>query len=760
MKTTSSTPVSSRELIALGALLTLGPATAAEPVNPAAEPPAEDNPQSLGDLLVEAVRESLYKPEKLQTTKYTVPLRDVPQTVSVIPQEVIREQNASTLRDVLRNVPGISMQAGEGGGGPAGDNLAIRGFTARSDIFVDGIRDTAGGGYIRDPFNFEQVEVTKGPSSANAGRGSTGGSVNIATKTPHLGNAYGLMLGGGSDDYFRGTFDVNQEIPGVQGAALRVNGVYHDQGIAGRDYVEQERWGISPSLALGLGTDTRFTMSYSHLEQDNVPDYGIPWISKAKSDAFQLGGLNIHPGIPPVSFDNYYGNLNRDYEETVTDILTATIEHDFSEDFKIRNTTRFGQNDRDSITTAPRFVSGTNGTSTINQQFQSRDQVDTSFANQTELRYDFQTASLKHQMVAGLEVSREESKNRGRVASSTPTSDLFNPNPWSGFGGTISYNGAATSVAVDSISAYLFDTIKFNRQWELSGGLRFDHLHTNYDSIAPQSQASHDAGNLDYEQVSFGQDMLSYRAALVYKPQDNGSVYLGYGTSFNASSENLAYIAHPIRHAYGTTSPNSTLSLLGADPEKSTTIELGSKWEFFDDNLMVSGALFRTDKTNARTTDPVTPDIVSLSGEQVVQGVELGFTGQINDSWRLIGGYTHLESEVKKSSVATEIGSEISNTPEDSFSLWTVHDLPGGVEVGVGAQYVGDRFNNANTTTRQSAPSYFLIDAMVGYELNKNVSFRLNAYNLADEDYIDRVGGGHFVSGAGRSFVLSTNITF
>lgn len=749
MKSTVNTirpSTNTREMLALTALLAAGPAVAAEKPATTAEKkedaPVSGETQTLGDLIVEAVRSSLYKPEKLQTTKYTVPLRDVPQTVSVIPKEVIREQNASSLRDVLRNVPGISMQAGEGGGGPAGDNLAIRGFAARSDIFVDGLRDTAGGGYIRDSFNFEQVEVTKGPSSSNAGRGSTGGSVNIATKTPHLGNSYEAMLGGGSDNYFRGTFDVNQEIPTLQGAALRFNGVYHSQDIPGRDHVENERWGIAPSLAFGLGTDTRFSLSYSHLEQDNVPDYGIPWVSSAKAAA-----LGIAPGIPPVSFENFYGNLNRDYEKTTTDILTATLEHDFNENLKVRNVTRFGRNDRDSIATAPRFLNGTDASTTITQQFQSRDQIDSSFANQTEVRYDFETGSLKHQLVGGFEMSLESSKNRGRSASgTTPQTDLYHPNPYAPFTGTISYNGQVATVDVATVSAYVFDTIKFNEKWEINGGLRWDHLDTDYNSISPTAASP-------IESIEFGNDLLSYRAAIVYKPQKNGSIYLGYGTSFNPSSENLAYIAHP-------TPANSTRSLLAADPEKSSTLELGTKWEIFNDKLMLTGAIFRTDKSDTRTTDPANPTVITLTGDQRVQGVELGFTGQITDTWRLIGGYTHLDSEVRKSAVPAERGSELSNTPDNSFSLWTVHDLPAGFQIGVGAQYVGDRFNSNNSLTRQVAPDYLLFDGMIGYKLNDHVSFRLNAYNLGDKKYIDRVGGGHFVPGQGRSVVLSTNFTF
>ncbi len=177
--------------------------------------------------------------------------------------------------------------------------------------------------------------------------------------------------------------------------------------------------------------------------------------------------------------------------------------------------------------------------------------------------------------------------------------------------------------------------------------------------------------------------------------------------------------------------------------------------------LLLTGAIFRTDKTNARTEDPTDPaDVITLDGEQRVQGFEFGFTGLITEKWRVIGGYTFLDSEIRSSNNALEVGNEISNTPDNSFTLWTVHDLPAGFQVGLGTQYVGSRYNTTNGSTRQQAPSYSVIDAMVGYQLNENVAFRLNAYNLGDKDYIDRVGGGHYVPGQGRSVVLTADIKF
>ena len=730
--------ISSRELFALGTLLSLGHATAEPAVATTAAtepPPSEENPQKLTDLIVEAARGSLYKTEKLQTPKTTVPLRDVPQTVTVIPEAVIKEQGATSLRDILKNVPGISMQAGEGGV-PNGDNLSIRGFNARTDLFVDGVRDF--GGYSRDPFNLEQVEVTKGPSSSNGGRGSTGGAVNLGSKMPTLKNRYELMLGGGTDQYGRATFDANQTIPGIEGAALRVNGMVHTQDVPGRDEVSQERWGIAPTIAFGLGTDTRFTLGFFHLDQENVPDNGVPFVPRTGNNT------GLPSGIPNVDFDNWYGLLSRDYEDIQTSMLTGILEHDFNDDLKLRNTTRYGITDRDSITTAPRFDnSGADAADVRRTDWKSRDQTDTIFANQTNLRFDFETGRVKHELVSGIEISRETSRNYGRkdLNGGGPNTDLEFPNPRQPYIPNIVRDGAVTDTIADSMALYAFDTLKLGEHWQLSGGLRWDSFNVDYTSRSSTGAVT---------RLQRDDRMLSYRAAVTYKPTESGSIYLGYGTSFNPSAEGLTL---------GNTA--TATNNLNTDPEQNRTLELGTKWDLFDDKLSLTAALFRTDKTNARTEDPAdATDIVVLQGEQRVQGFELGLTGEITESWHLLGGYTWLDSEIRESKNPLEVGNELMNTPEHSFNLWSVHTLPGGFEVGGGVQFTGDRFNNNNRNTRQTAQDFLLFDAMISYKLNEHVTFRLNGYNLADEEYADRLGGGHFVPGTGRSFVFSTNITF
>ncbi|WP_367872302.1 TonB-dependent receptor [Luteolibacter sp. Populi] len=737
-------------LAVTGTLLALGQ-LAAQTAVPAEKKKDEgaQKTDALSDVVVDANKDKqLYKPENLQSPKFTKPIRDIPQTLTVVPEEVIQQQNATNLRDVLRNVPGISMQAGEGGGGPAGDNFSIRGFSARSDIFVDGLRDTSGGGYSRDPFNLEQVEVAKGPASTTNGRGSTGGSLNLSSKTPKLDAGYGLMLGGGTDDYFRGTFDVNQPIPKLNGAAFRVNGVYHTQDIAGRDFVENERWGIAPSLAFGLGTDTRVTLSYLHLEQDNVPDYGIPFVPRTSVNPALPGG------IPAVDFDNYYGILGRDYEKIQTDLITLEFEHDFSDVLKLHSATRVGRSVRDSVTSAPRFVNGvvppgsptgsTFPTTTLNRQFQSRDQIDETISHVTDLRFDFSTGPINHELIGGVELARENSTNYGRSAPAAPTTDLYHPTPWDPYTGSPVRNGAVSDATADSYGFFLFDTAEIGEHWLVTLGGRWDSFDATYTNLPATFAVGPPASRGVY--LARTDQEFSYRGAVTYKPCEQGSIYLGYGTSFNPSTEGLTYSTSP--------------ALVATDPEESETIELGTKWDLFEEKLQLTAALFRTDKTNARTTDPVT-SVITITGEQRVQGLELGAAGRITDEWAIFGGYTYMDSEVLDSVAPLEIGNEVSNTPQHSFSLWTTYALPYGFTIGAGTQYVDSRYNNhSNRNTRQEVPSYTLIDAMVAYKVNDNLTFQLNGKNLADKDYVDRVGGGHFVPGEGRSFVLSALMNF
>jgi catecholate siderophore receptor len=662
----------------------------------------------------------------VSTPKLTEPLRDIPQTITVISRAVMEEQGATTLRDVLRNVAGITFQAGEGGV-PAGDQLSIRGFSARTDMFVDGIRDF--GGYSRDSFNMEQVEVAKGPTSALAGRGSTGGAINQVSKAPNLSPTADATIGVGNASYQRSTVDLNQPLNGfpVAGTAIRFNAMWTDNNVPGRDRVDSSRWGIAPSLGIGAGTHTRATVSYFKLKQDNLPEYGLPWVP-----------VNTNPelaeysnGVPPVDQSNFYGLVGRDYENTETDLATVDVAHDFGATTVVRNLTRWGKNVRDSVITAPRFVA-VNTSTAINRQLQSRDMVDDILANQTNLTSRFATGPLTHAATAGVEFSSEQSLNYSRSGPTAPTADLYNPNPMDPYPGPIVRTGASTDGKANSAAAYAFDTVNIGSHLELTGGLRWDRFAVDYTSIAVGGVPT------SFERTD---TMTSGRAGVIYKPRTEGSIYLGYGTSFNPSAEGLSLAAGNI--------------LL--EPEKSKNLELGTKWDLLRQQLSATAAIFRTEKTNARTpgVNPGDPPTV-LAGEQSVSGFEVGISGRLRSWWTAIANYSHMNSTIEESNVAAELNQNLALTPENTVSIWTTFDVPGGIGLGGGAQFMDSVFRNATNTT--SVPSYWLINAMASYAVNTHLTLRMNASNLADEQYIDRIGGGHYIPGPGRQVMVTATV--
>lgn len=731
---------------------------------PTAPAPAQKKKPSAEEAMATELSEivvtgdySAYRTDTVSSPKYTAPLKDIPQTINVVPQTVIKEQGATNLRDVLRNVPGISIQAGEGGV-PAGDNLSIRGFNARTDLFIDGVRDT--GGYARDSFNFEQVEVVKGPASAYSGRGSTGGSVNIVTKAPRQNAFYRGEAGYGTDNYKRFTIDLNQPIsvfgsnkkvalpavtpdgksfaePGKTTftpeadsgpiAAFRVNAMFHEADFPGRDEVSSRRWGVAPSFAIGLGTKTVATFSYMHFETDQVPDYGIPWVNP---DNIPLAKYADQPA--PVDYKNWYGLRERDFEKTRTDLGTVEVKHEFNDDLNMRYLVRYGRTIRDSVITAPRFTD--NLSPNVARNIQSRDQEDTILANQVDFNARFNIFGIQNALLGGIEYVREDSENFLRAGPAAPVADLYHPDPSDPYPGSVRRTGAVNESNTESLALYLFNTMKFGKHWELSGGVRYDYFSVDY------TQRDVLGAVTGYDRID---KMLSWRAALSYKPTENGTIYVAYGTSFNPSAEGLTLAAN-----------NAEL-----EPEKNNSVEVGTKWDFLDKRLSLAAAVFRIQKENARTpgllpTDP--PQV--LDGEQVVQGFEIGLTGNVTADWSVYASYTYLDSEVKKTNTLGEEGNELPNTPQNTFNIWTTYQVTEKLNLGVGAQFVDSRFSSTNN--HREAPSYWTLDAMVGYKVSENVDLRLNVYNLADEEYIDRVGGGHFIPGPGRSATITAGFKF
>ena len=682
----------------------------------------------------------------LSSPKYTEPLRDIPQTITVIDKETIEQQGATTLRDVLRNVPGLTMTAGEGGNA-AGDNLTLRGFSARNDIYVDGARDLSP--QNRDPFNLEQVEVVKGPSSATTGRGSTGGTVNLITKTPNFKPSYNFDLTGGTDKTKRLTGDINMPLErfglGSQNA-FRVSFVGHDSAYAGREDVTNKRYGIAPTLLVGLSQKTTLTLGYFFLGQENISDYGLPFVPVTNKVL-----VAYRDRVAPVSRGTFYGYSNRDKEYLKSHLGTITLNHVINDNVSVRNQFRYDHSSRDSIATPPRFNNDNSGT-LLNRELKAWQTTDQNYDNQTDFTARFKTGFVEHSLVAGSEFIFETSRRHTRSAANG-TTNLYNPNPSDVYPGKIYTNPLPGIVKADTQAFYVFDTLKLHPKFELNGGLRYERYDAKGDLppiiILPTATAPVIFGTTRAH-VDKTDNLFNVRLAAIYKPIQIGSFYISYGTSSNPSLSGLIY---------------ENASVTSLDPERTKTYEAGTKLDLLKNRLLATAAVFRVEKTNARTPQP-DGTLQILDGRQRVEGIELGLAGNITDRWNILSGYTLLDSKITKSNAFTtvngvriyEVGHRFINTPRNSFNIWSTYRLPFDVNIGGGGQFVDLRY--VNTINTRSVDAFWLFNATASYALNRHIEFRLNANNLASKYYFDRFSGGHAVPGPGRSLLISTGFRF
>jgi catecholate siderophore receptor len=657
--------------------------------------------------------------------KYGRPAREIPQTISVIPKQLIQDQGATTLRDALRNVAGISLAAGEGGA--QGDNLTIRGFAARNDIFSDGMRDF--GSYYRDSFNVEEVDVVKGPSSATFGRGTTGGALNQATKSAREGAFISGGIQAGTDRTRRITADINEPLSALgNGAAFRLNVMGNDSGVAGRDIAENRRFGLAPSLSLGLGSPTRATFSYFHQSEDDIPDYGIPWLFN---------------GPAPVDRNRYYGFKDGNFLKTTADVGTVKVEHDFNPHFTLRNQARYADYGRDVRVTEARTAGTLTPATPLSSIQVTRNQIaasstETFLDNQTDAIIRFETGKLKHVVVAGIEAGRETSDPTRYTYTGVPGTSLLNPDTSQLFAGTPTISSQVNTKAV-SEGAYVMDTVALGK-WEVSGGLRWDRFAADYRQTAGTPSA--------FNRVD---RMKSWRGSVTYKPDSHGSIYFSYGTSFNPSAESLSLSA-------------GTANL---PPEKNRTLEAGSKWDLANGRLALNGAVFRTEKLNARETDPNNSLLNILSGNQRVNGIELSLSGKVTRKLNLSSSYALLDSRlVASAGYPAAVGSRLANVPRNTFNVWTTYEFPWKLHMGAGAVFVDRRTASSTapldpvTGQVKQVPSYWVFNMMASRRLAEHVDLQLNVYNLANRYYYDQVHPAHIVPGTARSALLGILFRF
>ena len=733
-------------LIALSAALT-GPAGAQQ----ATPVPGQVSQDTDGDIVLETVtvgaggnkaKES-YKADRLSSKKLTAPLLDTPRTVTVVTQKQIEERGQTSLVDVLRTTPGVTLGAGEGGT-PLGDRPFIRGFEASTDMYIDGIRTLGRTTY--ESFNLEAVEIIKGPGSAYSGRGSTGGSINMLSKSARFGENFHELSGTiGTDDQYRSTYDGNYANENV---AARLNLMWQDSDVPGRDNVFQDRWGIAGSFAARLGDKTKATLNIYHMEADEMPDYGIPGADanyvKAFGDTSRGTGTKDDPFLPlRVDRDNFYGLVERDFREAATTTVVGKVEHEFTDTFRVESVLAYFETQNNYIVTPPWLVGGIAVDSGNRNSLRSSETL----THQTNFTGEINTGAIEHSFAFGYEIGTEKlySGSFSNIPTA-PTTDIWNPDAWRPLSGGPAVKGKETlGNKTDTIGVYALDTIKLNEQWLLNLGVRFDDY-----KIEAGTQENHS-------------QMFNYQAGVVYKPLPNASIYASFATASNPSGQTQGLGGGTSEHPLNAATAN-------LDPERTNSYEIGTKWDLYDNRLALSAALFYTEKTNRRITDAFGDTV--LGGNVEAKGIEIGIVGDITDRWNISAGYVYTDAKIAKGGYVNagtsaapkwvpdpDVGNVPVNIAKHSFALWTTYKATEKWIVGGGATYVGDRYTVPGNTSM--LPATWRVDLMTSYKFNETALLQLNVNNVFDEALYETSHFGGLVGvGPGRNATLKLNVKF
>lgn len=666
----------------------------------------------VSELQVLGQRHSYVVESATTATKIAAPLKDIPQTIDVIPEQLIQAQRALSLQDVLRNVPGVGLASGDG----QRDQVSIRGFTAIADQFVDGFRDDAL--YFRDLSNIERVEVVKGPASVLYGRGSSGGLINRVTKKPGV-DLTSLALSYGGWDDKRLEFDVARTALAPSLSARLTGAIEGADSYRDQQFLDRKALGGS---ALYQPTDrTRLLLQADYLFDKRVTDFGVP--------AFQGRPVDVDPST-------YYGAANAkdvDFSRSEVWSTTAVAEHRFSEAISLRNGFRYYEYQLDRYNTLPGTVSEAARTVTLNRSSVQRDER--GWSNQLEVTWDF-TLVARHQLLFGAEVFGQTKDQLVHSRNGFPPVDLFNPaNPVV----PLTVGGAPTTNNLGKFNGqagYVQDLLSFGEHWKALVGVRYDRFRQKTLQRLPGQP------NLSRTDTAW-----SPRAGLVWQPTEAQSYYASWSRSFQPSGEAFALAAN-----------NADLQ-----PEETTNKEIGAKWSLLNGKLKATASLYELSRTNIKSADPVTQKLIPI-GEQRTRGVELSGALDLGSGWHGVASYAYMDAKVVRS-VAVDTGQPVQGkratlTPKNSANLWITKDFGESFGLGGGVSYVGDRFANPGNTV--VLPDYVTLDLMAWKRMGP-ATVQLNVYNVTDEDYVVSAHGTSpnlNVPGAPRSVMLTLRLSY
>lgn len=613
--------------------------------------------------------------------KTNTELKDTPQSVSVISRAQLDDQSAQSMADAVKYTPGVTFAQGEGNR----DATVIRGNSSTSDFYVDGLRDDVQ--YYRDLYNIDRVEVLRGANGLAFGRGGNGGVINRVQKQAGWSPVREITVSGGSYGHARGALDIGGGLS--DSVAGRVN-VVSEQSDSFRDGVELRRNGISPTLTIQATDATKIVLGAEYFNDLRVADRGIP-------------SQNGKPFKTDES--NFFGNAAQSPTETTVKGLTAAIEHRFANGVVLSNKTRFA--DYDKYYQNVYADSKVDSAGKLDLASYRDDTQRQNLFNQTDAVFNFATGKVKHQLVTGVELARQDSENFRIVPDFTSSSNVPASNPVA----SVSFAGKPrtrdTNTVISTVSVYAQDQIALNDQWDVIVGVRRDRFKTDFtDNLT----AANTAVVTDTE--------LSPRAALIYKPRKDLSVYASYSQTFQPQSGDQL-----------TSLKAATSSFV---PEETVNQEVGAKWDV-NERLSVNAAIYRAVRDNVAATDPLDSTKKILVDNQVVRGVELSAQGRISNKWQVVGGYAYTDSEIKEAEKGIAAGNETAQTPRHTFSLWNRYDINDTYGAALGVVSRSEMF--ASDGNSVALPGYARVDAALYMQATKDLRLQLNVENLFNTKY-------------------------
>ena len=681
--------------LALSVLLPLSATVyAADPVNS----------QSTQDILLDEISVTATREKQLDLTigyqaktnttavKTDTALIDLPQSLTVITPELIKDQNMQSIADTIRYVPGVGISQGEGNR----DTPIFRGNSSTSDMYVDGIRDDVQ--YYRDLYNVERVDVLKGPNAMVFGRGGSGGLINRATKVADWSNTHEMNVQFGSFDKYRLTGDFDHAIS--QDFAVRLTSMW-ESSRSYREGFEAGRWGINPTVSWRPSDQTKVTLGYEHYEDNRVGDRGV----------------SSYMGLPvKTSPATFFGDPDRSPTGATVDSFNAVVDHDFG-GVTIRNRTRYAIYDKFYQNIFPAAVNRAGDQVAISAYNNATQREN--FFNQTDLNFSLYTGAFKHKFLTGMEFGRQETDNFRNTGYFTDVSvNATSANVWLSnpiYKGNVVFRQSATDAdnhgVATIVAGYLQDQIELSKHWQAILGLRYDRFEVDF------------RNNRNGQNFATADDLLSPRGGLIFKPLgDNFSLYTNYS---------IAYVPRA-----GEQLGSLSLSTQVLKPEEFRNYEIGAKWDITPE-MSTTLAFFQLDRLNALATDPNNPAVSFLVDGQRTRGIELGFSGNITDDWKVIGGYAYQNAEITKNiasgSSTAYAGATLAQVPEHTFSWWNRYDVTQKWGFGLGSVYRSKMY--AAVDNAVTLPSFLRFDAAVYYKIDKNIQLQVNIENLLDKQY-------------------------